>query len=152
MMKTRMIPAVVMTLALVAAPAAVVHAGGGGAGVPLDVFVADCYLIDGANPPHVLTLDDQFFPGPDSRTGVQLGKAKLLCTPAIATVTSDHDVRAGLATDHLKCYEAAPAGAKPDTSVQLVDPFVAETVKVGVPKFVCVGAVKCPVGVDCPEP
>jgi uncharacterized membrane protein len=151
MMKTRMIPAAIMALVLVAASAAVVHAGGGGQGVPLDVFVVDCYLISGSNPPHVLTLDDQFFPGPDSlRTGVKLGKAKLLCTLANVTVTSGNDVRAGLQADHLKCYEAPPAGAVPNVQVQVVDPFLAETVKVGVPRFVCVGAVKCPVGVDCP--
>ncbi len=148
-MKSRMIAAVVMALALVAGSAAVVSAGS--AGVPLDVFVADCYLISGSNPPHVLTLDDQFFPSPDSRTGVKLGKAKLLCTPTNATVTSADDVRAGLSTDHLKCYEAPPASAQPNLSVQLVDPFLAETVKVGIPAFVCVGAVKCPVGETCPS-
>ncbi len=116
-------------------------------GVDLDVFVADCYLIAGAKPPHTLTLDDQF----GERTDVKLGHAQLLCTPTtLATVTSNHEVRAELQTDHLKCYAAPPKGEAPKVQVQLVDPLVAETVTVGVPRFVCVGAVKCPVGVACP--
>ena len=144
-MKTRIGAIAVMALALVGSSVGLVHAGS--RGVDLDVFVADCYLIAGAKPPHTLTLDDQF----GERTDVKLGHARLLCTPTtLATVTSNHEVRAGLQTDHLKCYAAPPKGEAPKVQVQLVDPLVAETVTVGVPRFVCVGAVKCPVGVACP--
>jgi len=149
-MRIGMALAAAMALSL-AALASTAHAGGGGAGVPVDATVYDCYLVaGGASPGHVLTLDDQFSPD-KGWTGVKLGTAKLLCTPTTgATVTSGHDVRAGLPPgDHLMCYEAA--GVKsPKTEVQVVDPFAAETVKVGVAKYVCVTASKCPVGQPCP--
>jgi hypothetical protein len=144
-MKTRIMAIAVIALALVGSSVGLVHAGS--RGVPLDVFVADCYLIAGAKPPHTLDLDDQF----GERTDVKLGTAQLLCTQANASVTSDQDLRAGLVTDHLKCYAAPPKGQPPKVEVQVVDPFLSETVTVGVPRFVCVGAVKCPVGQDCPE-
>ena len=80
MMRTRTIQAAVVALGL-AASAPIAHAGGGGAGSPVPGAMFDCYLINsGDNPPQVLTMDDQFHP--DGRTGVKLGKAKLLCTPA----------------------------------------------------------------------
>lgn len=148
-MKIRMMSTVVIALAIVASSAGLVHAGGGGAGVPLGGFVADCYLINGANPPHVLSVDDQFFPL--GRTEVALRQAKLLCTPATAEVTSGHDVRGGFeAADHLKCYEVAPRNDAPNEKVQVADTFGNEVVKVGVPRFVCVGAFKCAVGEECP--
>jgi hypothetical protein len=157
-MKTRL-ATVLLALAFVASTPALVQAGAGGSGIG-DTFMFDCYLIDGFNPPHVLAINDQFFPPADpnnpnsvdrTRTGVKLGKAKLLCTPAGGIVTSENDLNAGLAdADHMKCYEAPSAGAKPDVAVQVFDPFGLETVKVNVPKFVCVGAIKCPVGADCP--
>ncbi len=95
-------------------------------------------------------MDDQF----GERTGVKLGKAKLLCTPADGTV----DVRTAptpgdfTPADHIKCYDAPPKGANPKVTEVVVDPFVTETVKVGVPQFVCVEAFKCPVGEACPPP
>jgi hypothetical protein len=147
MIRTGTIKAAVIALVL-AGSAPLAHAGGGGAGGIGDTFLFECYLINGANPPHVLTIDDQF--APEGRTGVKVGKAKLLCTPAGATVTSNHEVRAGLSdADHIKCYES-PAGKAPKVEVQVVDPFVTETVEVGLPRFVCVGAIKCPVGQLCP--
>jgi hypothetical protein len=106
----------------------------------------DCYLISGVNAPQVLTVDDQF----GERTGLKLGKAKLLCTPANGTVESGQlqpgDFGDG---DHLTCYETPPQGANPKVAKQVVDPFGAETVKVGVPQFTCVQAFKCDVGVPC---
>lgn len=145
MMRTRTIQAAVVALAL-AASAPIAHAGGGGAGSPVPGGIYDCYLISGANAPQVLTLDDQF----NERTGVKLGKAKLLCTLAVGTVESGQlqpgDFSLG---DHLTCYEAPPQGANPKVAKQVVDPFVAQTVKVGPPQFTCVQAFKCDVGVPC---
>ncbi len=145
MMRTRTIQAAVVALAL-AASAPIAHAGGGGAGSPVPGGIYDCYLISGANAPQVLTLDDQF----NERTGVKLGKAKLLCTLAAGTVESGQlqpgDFSVG---DHLTCYETPPSGANPKVNKQIVDPFVAQTVKVGPPQFTCVQAFKCDVGVPC---
>src|SRR5205814_821285 len=87
--KTRAITVLGLALAVVAASVAVVHAGGGGAGTGIDTFALDCYLVNGTNPPHIVALDDQFFADEAQRTGVRLGKAKLLCTPATLTITSD---------------------------------------------------------------
>jgi hypothetical protein len=148
MMTTRTIQAAVVALAL-AASAPIAYAGGGGAGSPVPGAMFDCYLISGINAPQVLTIDDdQFYPG--GRTGVTLGKAKLLCTPAVGTVESGQlqpgDFSAG---DHIKCYETPPSVANPKVDKQVVDPFVAETVKVGPPQFTCVQAFKCDVGVPC---
>ena len=64
MMRVRVISAVVMALALAAGSVAIVHAGGGGQGIG-DTFMFDCYLIDGFSPPHILTINDQFFPLPN---------------------------------------------------------------------------------------
>jgi hypothetical protein len=149
-MRARMIQAAVVSLVL-AASAPIAHAGGGGAGSPVNAAMFDCYLISGINPPQVLTLDDQFFPDPDQRTGVKLGKAKLLCTPATAIVESG-TLNPGDFTngDHITCYEAPPSGANPRVTHVLADPFVTETVTVGVPQYVCVQAFKCPVGAACP--
>jgi hypothetical protein len=159
MMRTRTIQAAVMALVF-AASAPIAHAGGGGAGSPVPGGMYDCYLISGVNAPQTLIMDDQFYGidpitgepgtvGPE-RTGVKLGKAKLLCTPAVGTVESGQlqpgDFSNG---DHLKCYEAPPKGANPKVSKQVVDPFVTETVTVGVPQFTCVQAFKCDVGVPC---
>jgi hypothetical protein len=150
-MKTRTIAVVVIALVLAGSPVTRVHAGtGGGGGESLDVPAFDCYLIAGAKPPHVLTLDDQFFTGDSQLTGVTLGPAQLVCTPAAVTVTSNQSVRAGLPADHLVCYVAPPQTPPPNVLKQVVDPLVAQTVRVGAPRYVCIGAVKCPVGQDCP--
>jgi hypothetical protein len=158
MIGTRTTQIAVMVLALVALVAPVVHAGGAGQGEQLNGFALDCYQIEGSNPPHELSVDDQFFPGDPGaeppipgRTGVKLGKAKLLCTPATVTVASGTLMPGDFTTaDHLKCYEAPPREANPRVDVQVADPFDTETVTVGVTRFVCVGAFKCPVGETCP--
>ena len=56
--------------------------------------------------------------------------------------------------DHIKCYEAPPKGTNPKVPKVVIDPFVTETVNVGVQQYVCVGAFKCDVGAtDCgPSP
>jgi hypothetical protein len=145
MMRTWTLQAAVMALAVAAwTPAA--HAGGGGAGSPVPGTLYDCYLINGDNAPQTITVDDQF----GERTGVALGKAKLLCTPASGIVESGQlqpgDFSDG---DHLKCYETPPKGTNPKVSKQVVDPFLAETVKVGDAHYTCAQAFKCDVGVPC---
>ena len=77
MTRTRTIQAAVMAVAL-AALAPIAHAGGGGEGGIAGTFLFDCYSISGVNAPQALDLSDQF----GERTGVKLGKAKLLCTAA----------------------------------------------------------------------
>jgi hypothetical protein len=159
MSRRRMIQAAVVALVLVAS-APIAHAGGGGAGGIAGTFLFDCYLISGVNPPHELDLSDQFFPeNPESeppipgRAGVKLGKAKLLCTPASAEIVSGElnpGFFGGENVDHIKCYEAPPKGANPNVTKVVADPFVTETVTVGVPLYVCVGAFKCDVGEACP--
>lgn len=146
MVKRRTMQAAVVGVALAAA-VPLAHAGGGGAGVPIDGFAFECYLINGSNPPHVLTIDDQF--APDGRSGVKVGKAKLLCTPAGANVTAGEAAGGFGDADHIKCYES-PAGKAPKVKVQVADPFATETVEVGLPRYICVGAFKCPVGEPCP--
>ena len=148
-MRTGIALAGAMALSL-AALATTAEAGGGGAGGIGDTFIFDCYLVaGGATPGHTLTLNDQFSP-PKGLTGVKLGTARLLCTPAGATVTSGHDVRTGLSNaDHMMCYDVAGAKSA-KAEVQVVDPFATENVNVGVGRYVCVGAVKCPVGQTCP--
>src|SRR5262245_39699086 len=145
----RTVQAALMALTL-ATTASMAHAGGGGAGGIGDTFMFDCYLINGANPPHVLSVTDDL--APDGRTGVKLGKAKLLCTPATGIVTSGHDLRSGLseAVD-FQCYEASP-GANIKADVQVTDPFGTDTVKAGPSRYLCVGAITCPVGETCPAP
>jgi hypothetical protein len=145
MMRARTIRAAVMGFALVAwAPIA--HAGGGGAGSPVPGTLYDCYQIDGDNAPQTITVDDQF----GERTGVKLGKAKLLCTPASGIVESGilqpGDFSEG---DHLSCYEVPGKGSNPKVDKQVVDPFVAQTVRVGEGHYVCAQAFKCDVGVSC---
>jgi hypothetical protein len=145
MIRTRMIQAAVMVLVLVAS-AAIVHAGGGSGGGIGGTFLFDCYLINGANAPQELDLTDQF----GARTGVQLGKAKLLCTPAGGTITKGTQNPGVFSdADHIKCYIAPPISV-PNVQKVVIDPFVTDTVYVGVESYVCVGAFKCDVGAtDC---
>src|SRR5205085_9923716 len=137
--------------AVVAASVSFAHAGGGGFGTPIDTFALDCYLVNGANPPQVVALDDQFFPGEAQRTNVPLGKAKMLCTPAVVTIKPPQTPQAiGIFADHLMCYEAPPSSPAPRVLKQVVDSFQTQVVEIGAPRFTCVGAFKCDVGTSCP--
>ena len=150
-MRTKTGIAIALALVAMFSPVSGAHAGGGGAGGSLDTFALECYLVNGANPPHVLSIDDQFFPGEQERTNVRLGKARLLCTPATVTVTSNTTVGTGFAlADHLMCYEAPSAGANVKQLKQVADPFGTQTVEVLAPRFTCVGAFKCEAGGSCP--
>ncbi len=135
MVKAKVFSRVLLALALVVSSAAVAHAGGGGAGSSLSVQLLHCYMINGSQSPYVLTLTDQF----GTQQHVQLGKAKLLCTPTSLDQTTgapeavvEHgpalngDFDPGSA-DHLKCYDAPPLLAGPNGVVTLNDPFGNET-------------------------
>ena len=146
MIRRWMIQAAVVALVL-AVSAPIAHAGGGGEGGIAGTFLFNCYSISGVNAPQELDLTDQF----GERTGVKLGKAKLLCTPAGGEITSGTPNPGVFSdADHVKCYEAPPKGTNPKVPKVVIDPFVTETVTVGVQHYVCVGAFKCDVGAtDC---
>ena len=151
-MKTRIVTVTALAFFTVFGSVSGVYAGGG-AGTPLDTFALECYEVNGDNPPHVLSIDDQFFTGGSQRTNVNLGKAKLLCTQATVTVTSNTPVGTDFAAaDHLMCYQAPPAGATPNVQKQVADPFGTQVVKIGVPRYTCVGAFKCAPTGPCPAP
>jgi hypothetical protein len=141
-MKGRTILTVVTAFGFLAWSVVVAQAGAGSGSLG-DASFFQCYHIEGSDPPHVLNVDDQFIDAPGQ--SVKVGKAKLLCTPASAEVTSGHTTQlSGFeAADHLKCYERPSAGNAPGLPVQLVDPFGNEVVSVLQPKYVCVGAFKC---------
>jgi hypothetical protein len=140
-MKARTILTVLIAFGFLAWSVAASHAGAG-SGTLGDAFIAQCYQIEGFDPPQVLDVDDQFVDAPQS---VKIGKAKLLCTPAGATVASGPAIQeSGFSgADHLKCYERPASGDGRGAVVQIVDPFGNEVVRVLQPKYVCVGAFKC---------
>ena len=92
-MTRKLVAAIAVTLGMVGSSAPMVHAGGGGAGTAIDTFALDCYLVNGTNPAHVHSIDDQFYEGEQARTNVRLGKAQLLCTPATVTSRGNSDGR-----------------------------------------------------------
>ncbi len=154
MVKAKVFSSVLLALALVVSSVAVVNAGGGGAGSSLSIQLLHCYILNGADSPYVLALTDQF----GTREHVQLGRARLLCTPTSLDPATgapeavvEHgpvlngDFDPGLA-DHLKCYDAPPFLAGPRGTVTLNDPFGIETLALN-PIFdrlavVCAPAIK----------
>jgi hypothetical protein len=166
----------VALVVLAMAPGA--HAGGGGAGLGGVAFL-QCWVIDGANPPHQLSVNDQF----TNATFARVGKARLLCTPADGFACTDEVDQEGNPVfpecrgrvsptlqvvegdvSHLTCYERDDDNDDRSRAlVKLTDPFGEQTVRVGRPNFLCAGAVKeclsdprtgetrCPV-VDPPPP
>ena len=142
-MKARWIAALLMTLALVASSFAVAYAGGMGAPVPISLF--DCYVIhNGADSPYVLEVTDQF----GTRQHVNLGNARLLCTPTTGAVVERGPALNGNFdpnaenVDHLKCYDVVPSVAGPTAVVTINDPFVAETVSLLRLSVLCAPATK----------
>jgi hypothetical protein len=129
--------------ALIAASAAVAQAGGG-AGVPADIPLFQCYMIeDGVNAPFVLTLTDQF----GTREHVRLAKSRLLCTPVVATVESGPDLTGvdfnAETGGHLSCYRLrAQDGTGRDPLVRITDPFGIQTVELEKERLLCAGAQK----------
>jgi hypothetical protein len=138
MMKAKKLTRVLLTLALIVTPAVVAYAGGGGQGSGVTILLYDCYFLNGADSPYVLTLNDQF----GTHQHVNLGRARLLCTPTTPDPTGgagnqgatvEHgpvlngNFDSGVA-DHLKCYDAVPFPAGPSAVVTINDPFATETI------------------------
>jgi hypothetical protein len=143
---------------MVLATAPFAHAGGGAAGLGGVAFL-QCWIIDGGNPPHLLSVNDQF-------TNAQLarvGQARLLCTPAdgVACTNERDPVTNELLmpeckgnvsptlqvvegdVSHLVCYQRHDGfDNRSMATVKLTDPFGEQTVRVGGPRWLCAGAVK----------
>ena len=150
-MNRKFVFAMVMTLGMVMSTVSLALAGGGGAGTQIDAFALDCYLVNGTNPSQTVSLEDQFYPEGEERTGVKLGKAQLLCAPATVSVTAGTPPVPGFLTaDHLLCYETPPAASAPKVLKQVATPFGTQNVTVGAPRFTCVSAFKCDPGTSCP--
>jgi hypothetical protein len=152
MVNVKVVAVLVMVASLVAS-AGMAQAGGGGEGLGDNPILFNCYLIhQGANPGHVVSVNDQFTNAHD----VRVGKAKLLCTPASASPVSGPVLLATPEPTHITCYDTNP---DPDAGalVQLQDSFGVQTVRVSQPKFLCVGSVKeclddgCPINDPLPE-
>ena len=150
-MTRKLAAAVAMTLGIVTTTASMALAGGGGAGTQIDAFALDCYLVNGKNPSQTVSLEDQFYPEGQERTGAKLGKAQLLCTPAAVSVTEGTPPTPGFLTaDHLLCYETPPAVPVTNVLKQVATPFGTQNVTIGAPRFTCVSAFKCDPGASCP--
>jgi hypothetical protein len=134
-MNTRSIVAVLVMVAAVASPVADAQAGGGGLGLGGTV-VFQCYTIQqGVTPPHALEADDPLSP----LQPVRLGKAKMVCALADASVLNNEPLNGVLFGDHFVCYETL--GPQATTSeVGLIDPLAQQTVKVGQSRFFCAAA------------
>jgi len=135
--KTMAVASVVVALAT--GFAGVARAGGGFGGGGTVITGSLCYLVNGADQTRVVTITDQF----GEQSGVRIGKARLLCTPATVTLEEgEFDEVVGLA-DHAKCYALQEKGANnPDVTVNLTDPVDIEEVRVGPARYLCLGAVK----------
>ena len=144
MVKGKVFSNVLLVIALVASSAAVAHAGAG-SGSSVNATLFDCYAIeDGANSPYVLELTDQF----GIRKHVNVGKAKLLCTPTTSVtvekgpfLNGDFDPNVA---DHIKCYDVSSQRRDrgPDVVVTITDPLVTETVELEKLRVLCTPAIK----------
>jgi len=158
-MKTKLMLGALIMAALIASSVGVGYAGGGagGSGPGGAPAILQCYeVLQGSNPPHILSINDQF----TDATPETLGKPKLLCTfaswdilnPTVAPAPVDPVTYPnGGPPDHITCYEVSQAHATPSVVI-LKDVFgVPQKVKVqGPSKYVCVAATKeclsgCPV-------
>jgi len=151
-MKSRMILAVLMTLALVTSLVPAGYAGTGG-GSSINATLFDCYVIqNGADSPYVLELTDRF----GVHKNLTLGRSRMLCTPtSAAVVTSGPALNVfdpGLAFE-LKCYDRVvqnqngqgqngPLG--PGAALKIIDPLSTETVTLGQIPMICTPAVTDP--------
>jgi hypothetical protein len=135
------------------------QAGGGSGGGANVIIPWQCYLIDGDHPAHdVVNLTDQF----GTRENVQLGRARLLCTPVTTTRPDGGQFDpAPVLGDHITCYTVSPFQRGPRGRVSLVNPDAVvdlndelntdRGVSVGIPAFVCTLSDKtCVSGADCP--
>jgi hypothetical protein len=125
-MKTRMLAAVLMTLALVISSVAVGHAGGGAGESITDTFF-DCWEIqNGSNSPYTLAVTDRF-----GDHTVRLGKSRLLCTPtsAISVERGPTPSAPPAEASEIKCYDVLGTQPKgPREAITLTDSLGEETV------------------------
>ena len=163
MPKVKAVSRALVVIGVLALSATVAHAGGGPGGGANVINPFQCYLIDGDQPPHgmdVLNIADQF----GMRENVQVGRARLLCTPVTATKPDGTQFDpAPLIGDHLTCYtispfQRGPLGRislyNPDAVVDLTDELNRDTgVNVSIPAFLCTSSDKvCASGKDCGLP
>ena len=165
MPKLKFLSRVLAVIAVFLLFATAAHAGGGQGGGSDQIIPFQCYLInDGDAPPSpndVLNLVDQF----GTRENVKVGKARLLCTPVIATKPGGgvFDPAPAGSEPHLTCYTISPFSREssgrvrlynPDAVVDLSDELNSDTaVKVSVPAFLCTLSDKtCVSGANCPPP
>jgi hypothetical protein len=146
-MKAKTMLIVLMTVALIGANVAVGYAGGGGSGGPGGSIFFQCYNAEqGANPPHVLEVNDQFI----DLTVEKVGKLKMICSfnPTVTQVVgSPGDINVVQVFDSITCYDAPGAHAK--AVVSYTDNFFGDpqTVKVqGPSQLICVPACSNPAG------
>ena len=157
MVKVKVVAKVLVAMACVAAAATGADAGGGGAGLGGQAFL-QCWEIEGGvNPPHLLSVNDQF----TNPTFARVGRARLLCAPADGFPCSTEvdangnplfpECRGRVSPslqvvdgtpDHFTCYEREADSPASRALVKLTDPMGEQTVRVAEPKLLCVGAVK----------
>ena len=144
-------------LGLIAVTAAGVSAGSGAGGGGTSFTGFQCYTINGANQPRVVSLSDQF----GTRDSVPVGNGRLICTPVTGEVVSGNeldvlpvddtqDPPVSLA-DHYKCYDIPPFARDSRGRIRLIDVNVEikitdqqdiEVVKAHTPILLCMLAVK----------
>jgi len=144
-MKSRIILAVLMTLALVTSSVTVGNAGTGG-GSSINTTLFDCYAIhNGIDSPYVLELTDRF----GHSQNVTLGRSRMLCTPTSAAIVTRGPVLnsafdASLAFE-LKCYDLiGNSPAAPRVALKIIDPLSTETVTFDPVPMLCNPAVTDP--------
>ena len=156
-MTTRTIRGVVMTLALVAASAAVAHAGGGGEGIKGgggELF--QCYNISAP-----IKVDKTIVSTNDSFTGPTdvpvPGSPQIICMGASAEDVTNASGASSFNAfglfdrpDAVLCYAPQVSNAVASVTITVRDPLTpggSQTVKVNSTKYVCVQAVTS----DCPN-
>src|SRR2546425_8885584 len=144
-MKSRMILAVLMTLALVTSSVAVGYAGSGG-GSSITATLFDCYMIhNGTDSPYVLELTDRF----GHFQNVTVARSRMLCTPtSAAKVTRGTVLNSAFdetLADHFKCYDVIGNNpAAPPSALEIIDPLSTETVTFDPVPMLCTPAVTDP--------
>lgn len=153
-MSAKRILSVMMSFGLVAATAAIAHAGGGGLGGPGGSTFFQCYGVEqGPDAPHAVEVNDQFI----DPTVERIGKLKLICSfptvsPALNPEQPGTDINAVPVANHVTCYDVV--GGNASAVVSYTDSLFnqPQTVRVSGPaRYICVLADKtCLTG--CPPP
>ena len=144
-MKSRIILAVLMTLALVTSSVTVGYAGSGG-GSSITATLFDCYMIhNGTDSPYVLELTDRF----GHFQNVTVGRSRMVCTPtSAATVTRGPVLNSAFdpsSAFEFKCYDLIGNNpAPPRGALKIIDPLSTETVTFDPVPMLCTPAVTDP--------